>query len=79
MAVEHIKCQSHSPSTLARLNRVPSKITFADIISNYDLVVHNIAYICLQRANVLKESIKCTFTNLQDVEYSVRTVFGDSD
>ena len=50
-----------------------------DLISNYDLVVHNIASLCLQRDNVPKYPIKFTFTTPQDMEHSVRTFFGDSE
>ena len=42
---------------LIRLNIFLAKNTFADLILNYDLVVHNIASIYLQRANISKESI----------------------
>ena len=42
---------------LIRLTRVPETSTFADIISNYDLVVHIIVYLFLQISNTSKEPI----------------------
>ena len=39
---------------LVRQNTVTSTSVFADLISKYDLVVHSIDYIALQRVNVPK-------------------------
>ena len=63
---------------LIRQNKFPETSIFADLVSNYDLVVHSIAYLSLQRVDVSKESILCTFTTIQNMNHSVRTVFGDS-
>ena len=64
---------------LIRLNIFLAKNTFADLISNYYLVVHTIAYLSLQTSNVPKNPIKCTFTALQDMEHSVCITFSDSE
>ena len=39
---------------LIRLNRIPETSNFADIVSNYDLLVHTIASLSLQRFNTSK-------------------------
>ena len=62
---------------LVRQKKVTSTSVFADIISNYDLVLHRIASIDLQRVNSPKEPIHCTFSTLQNTVHSVRTAFGD--
>ena len=58
--------------------KIPATSIFADLVSNYDLVVHSIADLSLQRVDVLKEYILCAFTTLQNMSHSVRTAFGDS-
>ena len=63
---------------LIRQKRIPATNICVDMISNYDLVVYNIAYLSLQRVDVTKEPILCTFTTLQNMSYSVRTDFGGS-
>ncbi len=63
---------------LVNLERSPAVACFADLVSNYDLVAHNIASICLQRVNTPKAPTFCTFTVLQDMVHSCRTAFGDS-
>ena len=52
-----------------RIQRIPSTRIFADLISNYDLVVHNIASLSLQIINPPKEPIMCTLTTLQDMNH----------
>ena len=64
---------------IKRLKRFPSKINFADLVSNYNLGVHIIASLSLQRENIPKEPIICKFTDLQNTEHSVRTAFGESE
>ena len=64
---------------LIRLKRVSATSKFADLISNYDLVVHKVLSIYLHRSNVPKEHIKFTLTTLQDVEHSFWTAFRDSE
>ena len=49
------------------LKRVPETITFADLVSNYNLLVHNIASLSLQQSNIPKKPIRCTFTTLQNM------------
>ena len=56
-----------------------STSVFTDLISNYELVVHIIASLALQRVNVPKEPIHCTFSTLQNMVHSVRMDFRDSD
>eukprot|EP00957_Ditylum_brightwellii_P117234 8941121-Ditylum_brightwellii.AAC.1 len=60
------------------LERVPATSTFIDLVSNYNLVIHSIASLALQRVGMPKETIKCTFTTLQDRVHTCRTCFGDS-
>ena len=60
------------------LKCTPATSVFAEIISNYDLVLHRIAFLALQRVNFSKETILCTLTTLQYMVHSVRTSFGDS-
>ena len=64
---------------LVRQNKVTSTSVFADIISNYDLLVHSISSPDLHILNVSKETINCTFSTLKNMVHSVRTDFGDSD
>eukprot|EP00957_Ditylum_brightwellii_P047340 3596844-Ditylum_brightwellii.AAC.1 len=49
------------------LQKIPSTSVFIDLVSNYDLVVHNIASLALQRVGVPKAPICCTFTTIQDM------------
>ena len=60
------------------LKRVLGTSTFDDLVSKYDLVVHSIASLSLQRSNIPKESIVCTFDTLQNMDHSVRTDSGES-
>ena len=62
-----------------RLRRCHAIAEFIDLKSNYDLVVHSIASLCMQRVGAPKEPIICTFTTLQDMKHAVRTAAGDSD
>ena len=50
-----------------RLKRVPVTSTFVGIVSNHNLVIHSIASLSMQRANISKEPIRCTFTTLQNL------------
>ena len=63
---------------LIRQEIIPARSIFADIISNYDLVVHSITLLPLQRVNAPKEPIICNFTTVQNMTHSVRTDFGVS-
>eukprot|EP00957_Ditylum_brightwellii_P200605 15292933-Ditylum_brightwellii.AAC.1 len=60
------------------LQRIPATSVFIDLVSNYNLVVHNIASLALQRIGMPKAPICCTFTTLQDVVHSVHMTYGDS-
>ena len=61
-----------------RLTRRPATTPFVDLVSNYDLVVHSVASLALQRMGVPKAPIKAMLTTLQDMVHTCRTVFGDS-
>ena len=50
---------------------------FADLVSNYDLLDHIVDSLSHQIVNVPKETIICTFTNLQNITHLVRTAFED--
>lgn len=63
---------------LVRLKKIPATSEFTDLVSNYDLVVHSLASLSLQRVGVPKEPILYTFTTLQNMVSSVRTAFSDS-
>ena len=63
---------------IIRQDRTPAPIIFVDLVSNYDLLVHIIASLYLQRVNAPKETILCNFTNLQKMTHLVRTSFGES-
>eukprot|EP00957_Ditylum_brightwellii_P126255 9625456-Ditylum_brightwellii.AAC.1 len=58
--------------------RVPATNVFIDPVSKYDLVVHNIVSLALQRMGMPKTPICCTFAMLQDMVHSVQTAYGDS-
>eukprot|EP00957_Ditylum_brightwellii_P189877 14455162-Ditylum_brightwellii.AAC.1 len=60
------------------LERTPATSAFIDLVSNYDLVVHSIASLALQRANTPNAPIHYTFTMLQNMVQTVRTTCGDS-
>ena len=62
---------------LIRQVRNPSASIFADIVYNYNLVVHSIASLSLQRVDAIQEPIICTFTTVENMTHSVRTAFGD--
>ena len=49
---------------LIRLNIITEISTFSDIVSNYDLVVHTIAPLSLQRFNIPKEPVMFKFTTI---------------
>ena len=57
----------HSAQDLIRLKRVPATSTFTDLISYYGLIVHRIASLSLKISKTSKESIRCTFTTLQNM------------
>eukprot|EP00957_Ditylum_brightwellii_P084152 6397117-Ditylum_brightwellii.AAC.1 len=53
------------------LKRVPATSVFIDLVSSYDLVVHNIALLALQRVDMPKAPIWSTFATLQDMVHLV--------
>ena len=64
---------------LTRLKIFPAASNFYDLVYNYNTEVHSITYMRLQRANIPKNTIRCSFTTLQNIEHSVITAFGDSE
>eukprot|EP00957_Ditylum_brightwellii_P108617 8284469-Ditylum_brightwellii.AAC.1 len=89
VALEQFGSRKHKAADLQALNtrlfydyvcleRTTSTSAFIDLVSNYDLVVHSIASMALQRVGTPKEPILCTFTTLQDMVHTCRTAFGDS-
>jgi hypothetical protein len=50
-----------------------------DLASCYDLVVHSIASLCMQRQGIPEQPIVCMFTTLQNMVHTVRTAAGESD
>eukprot|EP00957_Ditylum_brightwellii_P079674 6058735-Ditylum_brightwellii.AAC.1 len=61
-----------------QLKRTPVTSLFIDLVSNYDLVAHNITTLALQRVGTLKAPICGMFSTLQDMVYTVKTTYGDS-
>ena len=64
---------------LIRQNRIYASSTFFDLISNWDLLVHIISFILLQRVDFPNWSILCTFTTLQNMINLVREYSGYSN
>ena len=58
---------------ITRKNRILVTSIFLDLVSNYDMVVHSIASLSLQRVDAPKEPIICTFNTIQNVNHSVKT------
>ena len=48
------------------------------MVSNYDLVIHRIASLSVQRVDVPKDPVLCTFTMLHNMSHTVITDFVDS-
>jgi hypothetical protein len=47
--------------------------------SCYDCILHSVASLCLQRLGLPESAAVCIFTTLQNLEHTVRTVYGNSD
>eukprot|EP00957_Ditylum_brightwellii_P034153 2588573-Ditylum_brightwellii.AAC.1 len=60
------------------LKRTPTTSLFVNLVSNYDLVAHNIASLALQRVGMPKAPILSIFKTLQDMKQAFRTVCSDS-
>ena len=54
---------------LTRKNIISEISIFADIVFNYDLFVHSITSLSLQRVDVSREPILCTFTTIQNMNH----------
>ena len=57
------------------MEQTPTTSTLIDIVSNYDLVVHIIASLALQRVGVPRSPITFTLSTLQDMVHTCRKVF----
>ena len=64
---------------LIRQKRIPETSIFSDLVSNYDLVVHRITSLSLQRVDVPKDTTLYNFTTHKNMYHTVRTDFGDSN
>ena len=60
------------------MEHTPTTSNLIDIVSNYDLVVHIIASLALQRVGVPRSPITFTLSTLQDMVHTCRKVFWDS-
>lgn len=49
-----------------------------DAKSCYDRILHSVAALCLRRLGLPELAIFCMFSTLQNLEHTVRTVYGDS-
>ena len=63
---------------LIRKKRTLTMIIFEELVYKYELVVHSISSLSLQRVVVPKEPILCTFTTIQNTTHLARTAFGES-
>jgi hypothetical protein len=50
-----------------------------DAKSCYDRILHSMASLCLKHLGLPEGAIICMFTTLQNLEHTVRTVYGDSE
>ena len=50
-----------------------------DAKSCYDRILHSVASLCLRRLGLPEEAIVCMFSTLQNLEHTVRTVYGNSE
>eukprot|EP00957_Ditylum_brightwellii_P069333 5263614-Ditylum_brightwellii.AAC.1 len=60
------------------LKGTPATSLFIDLVSNYDLVVHNAVSIALQKVAMPKSPILYAFKMLQYMIHTVRIAHGDS-
>jgi hypothetical protein len=49
-----------------------------DAKSCYDRILHSVASLCLQRLGLPEGAIVCMFSTLQNLEHTVRMIYGDS-
>jgi hypothetical protein len=64
---------------LVRQQRRTAALCSNDMKSCYDRVVHSVASIAMQQQNVADTACICMFTTLQNLEHTVRTIYGDSE
>jgi hypothetical protein len=63
---------------LLRQFKHPGVLCSNDAKSCYDRILHAVASLCLRRLGLPESAIVCMFTTLQNMEHTVRTVYGDS-
>jgi hypothetical protein len=64
---------------LARQLKRPLAMCSNDAKSCYDRIVHSVASLCMRRMGVEAPPIVCMFTTIQNLQHSIRTVYGDSE
>jgi hypothetical protein len=64
---------------ILRQTNTPRALCSNDAKSCYDHILHAVASLCLHHIGLLEGTIVCMFTTLQNMEHTVRTVYGDSD
>jgi hypothetical protein len=64
---------------LVRQQRRTAALCSNDMKSCYDQVVHSVASIAMEPQNVPDTACICMFTTLQNLEHTVRTIYGNSD
>jgi hypothetical protein len=76
-AISHALNKRLSYNLLRQL-KLPCALCSNDAKSCYDRILHSVASLCLRRLGLPESAIMCMFTTLQDMEHTVRMVYGDS-
>jgi hypothetical protein len=63
---------------IMRQMKIAGSICSNDAKSCYDRILHLVTSLCLKRLGLPEGAIVCMFTTLQNLEHTVRTVYGDS-
>jgi hypothetical protein len=64
---------------LMRQMKTAGALCSNDAKSCYDCILHSVASLCLQHLGLPDGAIVCMFTTLQNLEHTVRTIYGNSD
>jgi hypothetical protein len=64
---------------ILRQMKMPGALCSNDAKSCYDRILHAVASLCLRHLGLPEAAIVCMFTTLQNMEHTVRTVYGDSN
>jgi hypothetical protein len=64
---------------ILRQMKMPGALCSNDAKSCYDRILHAVASLCLRCLGLPEAAIVCMFTTLQNMEHTVRTVYGDSN